>query len=336
MMTTLGSFLDPACYRLHAWFLGGTGPLVDVLRSSGIAAESVPWRYGARDPAGMFRFFRASKGKHFALVHQHFGGRSVRRLARWLLRSPIIVHLHGRIDEAAGVVSPIAMADAEAVIAVSRAVASNVLGTRPYVVHPGIAVPGGEPPIPAIRSAGIVIGTATRLVTVKGIGYLLRAFAALRKRHPEVRLEIAGAGGEERALHQLAHDLGIANAVWFLGWRVELAALMRTWDIYAQASLEEGFGMSILEAMAAGLPVVATEVGGIGEIVDGATGTLVPARDTEAMADALAVLANDANLRTRMGSAGRRRACEAFSASRMAREIERIYSSVLFSLSRGT
>ncbi|HZL93240.1 MAG TPA: glycosyltransferase, partial [Vicinamibacterales bacterium] len=220
MMSTLGSFLDPAYYRLHAWFLGDAGPLVDVLRSSGIAAESVPWRYGARDPAGMFRFFRASQGTNFALVHQHFGGRSVRRLARWLLRSPIIVHLHGRIDETAGVVSPVAIADAEAVIAVSRAVSSNVLGTRPDVVYPGIAAAGGEPPARTMGSAGIVIGTATRLVSVKGLGYLLHAFAALRKRHTEVRLEIAGAGGEERALRQLAHDLGIANAVSFLGWRV--------------------------------------------------------------------------------------------------------------------
>ena len=332
-VTLLASCIDPSLYRMHAWFLGGDGPLIDTLRSSGVQADPVLWSSGIRDPAGMLRFWRALRRERFAIVHQHFGGRSVRWVVRRTQRSRIVVHLHGRVNEMRGVLSARApMAGADAVIAVSHAVSAQVPGARTTIVYPGIELAVGTPGVSTLpgREAGVVIGTASRLVPIKGLLYLLDGFARLIARRPGVRLEIAGTGTQRPELERLARDLGIVGAVSFLGWQRNISRVMARWDIYAQSSLDEGFGMAVLDAMAAGLPVVATGVGGIPELVrSGQTGLLVPPRDPEGLARSLERLVEDANLRRQMGQAGCRRAHECFGGRRMAEEIAAIYSKLL-------
>ena len=158
---------------------------------------------------------------------------------------------------------------------------TNVVDTT--VFHPGGDPTNGPPRLVAVGA----------LEPHKGFDQLLLALAALRERAPVV-LAIAGAGPERGALEALATRLGLADAVTFLGRQDPpgVAALMRSADLLVLPSLVENQPVVLLEAQACGLPVVASDVGGVGEVVDAAAGRLVPPRDPRAIAGAIeAVLA---------------------------------------------
>jgi len=256
---------------------------------------------------------------------------------RWLARAgtgaKVVVHLHGRIWESKGL-EPIWFSGrgADAVVAVSRAVAERVVGARPYVVYSGMPVSAerGTPGHHEGTSKLRIIGTAGRLVPLKGIVYLLRAMAALRAEFPHFVLEIAGSGPERPRLERQVQAFGLAGRVRFLGWVNELAPVLARWSLFVLPSLEEGFGIGALEAMAAGLPVVATAVGGIPELVeDGRTGRLVPPGDAEVLAERIRLLLRNHEVQDAMGAAGRARAREYFSVERMAIAISQIYDHLL-------
>jgi glycosyltransferase involved in cell wall biosynthesis len=159
---------------------------------------------------------------------------------------------------------------------------------------------------------------------------LIRAVALLCLEFPTLRLEIAGTGAQREDLEREVGRLGLTGRVCFLGWQRDLGPIFRSWDIFAMPSLEEGFGMAGLEAMAQGLPVVATSVGGLPEIVkDGQTGYLVPPSDVMALAGRLRLLIPDSEHRRAMGAAGRERARNHFSVDRMVAEIAAIYDSLV-------
>jgi glycosyltransferase involved in cell wall biosynthesis len=167
-------------------------------------------------------------------------------------------------------------------------------------------------------------------VPLKAIVYLSRALALLQKDTSSFRLEIAGSGPERYALEREVQSHCLGNRVRFLGWEADLMRLMAGWDIYVQPSVGEPFGITALEAMAAGLPVVATRAGGLPELVeDGRTGWLVPPRDPGALADRLGALLLNPEQRRRMGAAGRERARQNFSVDRMVESISNIYDEVL-------
>src|SRR5690349_16349839 len=114
----LANGVDPERYRIHTWFLGPPGPLAAELELRGATVRELYWEWGARDPAGAWRFWRELRSCNFAIVHQHYGGRSVRGLAAWATRAPVIIHLHGRILESRGAVPiPLRVGGADAVIA---------------------------------------------------------------------------------------------------------------------------------------------------------------------------------------------------------------------------
>ena len=331
IVATLASRLRPD-YDVHAWFLGPRGPLVEELQAAGATARCVPWSRGVRDPMGAYRFWRSLQDHTFALVHQHVGARSVRRLIRLSSSHPrLVVHLHGIAASDSARDLSIAVRGADCVIATSRAVALRVPGAQPTVVHPGVECPADVDP----RRVGpprsdVVIGAACRLVLLKGIRDLIRAVGLLSSEFPELRLEIAGSGPQREDLAQEAARLGLICQVRFLSWQRDLSPLFRSWDIFAMPSLEEGFGLSALEAMAAGLPVVASAVGGLPELVDDSkTGYLVPAEDVAELARCLRLLILNPAQRVAMGAAGRERVRKHFSADRMVREIKLIYNSLL-------
>jgi len=328
----LGKGLDPQRYRLCAWFLAGDGPLAHELRDAGVEASVVDWSGGSRDPAGAWRFSRALRGKEFVIIHQHWGGRAPRWLARKFSSAKVITHLHAHLAESEGLTRlPFRLSGADLVIATSRAVADNVEGSRIRVVYPGVNISNGcDRPANGSSQRGAVLGTAGRLVPLKGIVYLIRALTVLRRVMPGVRLEVAGSGPERPSLEREAqlHDLG--GNVSFLGWQMDLSRFMAGWDLYVQPSLGEPFGVAALEAMAAGLPVVCTAAGGLPEFVEhGRTGWLVPPRDPAALADRVCALLLDPEQRRRMGAAGRARVREHFSEDRMVRAISKIYDEVL-------
>lgn len=177
-----------------------------------------------------------------------------------------------------------------------------------------------------IPEDAFVIGTAGRLDPVKSLQILLQAHAILAARHDNVRAVIVGDGPERAALEQLATELGIADSVSFAGYRSDVRFLMSAFDVYVNTSAYEGVSLTILEAMAAALPVVATRVGGNPEVViDHETGRLVPCR-AASIADAVAGLVHDPRRRRAMGDAGRFRVKRHFSIARMVEEYADAYS----------
>jgi L-malate glycosyltransferase len=170
----------------------------------------------------------------------------------------------------------------------------------------------------------IVIGTVARLDPVKDLPTLVRALGAPEASRP-LTLLVIGDGPERGPIEAAARAAGVASFVRFLGHRDDARDLLAGCDVYANSSISEGISLTILEAMAAGLPVVATRVGGTPEIVDTSCGRLVPSRDPASLAVTLSELAADASLRCVLGRAARARVEQRFTLDRMIAEYRDAY-----------
>lgn len=165
-----------------------------------------------------------------------------------------------------------------------------------------------------------------RLVPQKGLDVLIEAMKAVGEAVPNARLLIAGDGPERSALERLARELGVEDRVSLLGHRGDIAPLMRRAWLLVHPARWEGFGLVLLEAMRAGLPIVATNVSAIPEIVvAGVTGRLVPPDEPNLLAEAVIEALNDERFRRQAGARGHERLVERFSAERMARETTAVY-----------
>lgn len=159
----------------------------------------------------------------------------------------------------------------------------------------------------------ICIGNAARLTAQKGQRHLLRAARCLLDQGIQFRLLLAGTGEDEAFLKNEARHLGISQVTEFLGFVPDIKRFYASLDIFALPSLWEGFGYALVEAMAMNLPVAAFDISSNPEVIrHGTTGLLTPAGDVSALADSLARLARDADLRQSMGQAGRRHVMERF------------------------
>lgn len=321
----LADGLDPQEFKFHVWFRRGHGPLMEMLRGKGIAVRELGWEGGERDPASLWRFFKAMLKSDFDIVHQHDGGRSVRLISHYAGGARVITHLHSRVLEHLDhTPHRCNVHGADLIVATSAAIA-KWSGVDAEVIYPGVEVPDRPHKYP--DDSGHVIGSAGRLVSVKGLIHLIRAMPAVIAGVPDTTLDIAGSGPEEPILRKEAHRLGIDNCIRFLGWQENVP--FHRWDVFVIPSLDEGFGMAALEAMAAGLPVVASSVGGLPELVeDGSTGWLIPPADPKLLSVRLLQLLLDVRERKRMGEAARVRA-DMFSAKRMCGQFERIYQRLL-------
>ena len=328
IVALLAEGLDPRQFKLHAWFLRGSGPLAAMLEKKGVAVQAIDWHGGGRNPVGLWRFFRAIRNHKFALVHQHFGGRSIRWISRYAGGARIIAHLHGRVLEQNWEVPARCNVDGVDLVIATSATVAKWAGVNAEVVYPGVDVKARRQDGAAGREGtGHTLGTAGRLVPIKGLEHLIRALPKVRASVPDVELEIAGAGPEEEALRNQAHALGVDGCIRFLGWQEDIP--FHRWDVFVMSSLEESFGIAALEAMAAGLPVVVSAVGGLTELVeDGKTGWLVSPADPKALAERLIQLLLNPPEREEMGAAAWARASQ-FSAKRMTDHIERLYHRLL-------
>lgn len=188
----------------------------------------------------------------------------------------------------------------------------------------------------AVRPFGagaIVIGSVGRVQDVKDHATLVRAFVLLRERMPELRprlrLAIVGGGPLLAALRAQADQAGIADACWFPGARSDVADILRGFDMFVLSSIAEGTPGSALEAMACGLPVVGTRVGGIPEVVDeGVTGLLVPPSDPGALAGALARYVGSPELAQQHGRAGRERVQRHYNMTAMVAAYQSLYDTL--------
>lgn len=196
-----------------------------------------------------------------------------------------------------------------------------------HLIHNGVTV---DPGTPARRPAGreLVLGCTARLAPPKDIDTMLRALAL-----PETApwtLRVFGEGPDREQLEGLRAELGLEGRATFLGSRDDVPAQLADCDAFSLISDWEGLPYSILEAMAAQLPVIATRVGGIPDlIVEGVTGRLIPPRDPGALAGALAELAADPARARELGEAGFRRASRTFSLERMLGRYDALFRSLI-------
>jgi glycosyltransferase involved in cell wall biosynthesis len=181
------------------------------------------------------------------------------------------------------------------------------------------------PPAPD-RPDGPVVGSLGRLDSQKGYDVLLRAVAGL----PDVEVVLVGDGPERPALERLARELDVDGRLSITGWTAEPRSRLPSFDVFALPSRYEGFPLSIVEAMLARLPVVATPAGSVAEAVShGETGLLVRPDDPGGLADAIHRLVKDPDERRRMGERGRAVALERYTAERMAASFEALYRRLL-------
>jgi len=266
---------------------------------------------GKFSPMTLVDILRIAKEEKIQLIHAHgYGAANFGRLAGMIRGIPTIVHAH---DDDRYYPLYQRLADrllrnyTDKAIAVSGSVKESCINNRnigkdkTFVIHNGISlqdfVPPGEERVEKERTRfGIesdfkVIGTVAKLREEKGTRYLIESFAKVLEVFPKTILLIAGDGSLMEELKNLSEKLGIANRVVFAGFRDDIPVILSIIDIFVIPSLTEGSPLALLEAMAMGKPIVATNVGGIVEILkDGETGLLVPSKDPGAIADKIVYL----------------------------------------------
>ncbi len=189
---------------------------------------------------------------------------------------------------------------------------------------------GDEPANELGLADRIVVGIVAKLSPVKGHQYFLEAAAEIAEARPDVAFLVVGDGIRKRELEEMAAELGIADRVTFAGARDDVPSLLKLMDVFVLSSLSEGSPNAVLEAMAAGLPVVATDVGGLPEIViDGESGILVPPGDSGALAAAVRELLDDPTRAGTMGRAGLALAMDRHDIEKVVREVEGIMDHLL-------
>jgi len=215
-------------------------------------------------------------------------------------------------------------------------IGDGVPGARTVTVHEGIDIERVDAAEPAnlhgefwLPHHAPIVGNVAALVGHKGQKHLIEAARLVLPQMPDARFIIAGEGELKPALERQIKDHHLEKHVLLAGFRPDVLSLHKAFDIFVMSSVTEGLGTSLLDAMAAGKPIVATRTGGIPEVVaDGETGLLVPPRDEEALADAIVRLLKDPDLRREMGEAGRVRARNLFSLERMVQNTLNVYQRV--------
>ena len=324
------------------------GPFVDLLRAEGVRTHLADVNRTFQ-LAGLVRLVRILRAERADVVHTHtaLAANVLARIAGRLAGAQVVSHLHienhfrpQRLPAAVlRLLDNVTVRLSARVIAVSEStrdalVCQGYPASRIEVIPNGIdLVAEGRPRRPGLRAElGIpervpLVGEVARLCAVKGQRELIEAM----KEVPDAWLLLVGAdleqgGAYERELRAAAATAGVDGRVVFAGYRGDAGDLIDELDVFALPSWTEGMPLVALEAMAHGKPVVATPVGGTGEVVvDGVTGTLVPVRDPQRLAAALRALIADPERARAFGAAGRDRVREQFSATETVSRVLAIY-----------
>jgi glycosyltransferase involved in cell wall biosynthesis len=332
---------------------------LSALRGRGVRVIDLPRL--RRDPspfsdlAAFFSLLHLIRHERPHIVHTHTSKAGILgRWAAWLARIPVIVHTpHGHIfwgyfgpwktrifialeRWTARITSTLVMlTEREKADHLRFCIAPNEKFT---VIHSGVDLGrftdvAGDPSLLRtelnLPGDAFVAGALGRLTPIKGHRYLLEAAALLLAGRPDIYFVLAGEGELHGALARQAADLGISDHVRFTGWRADTPALLSVFDVLAFPSLNEGMGKAVVEAMAAGKPVVASNAGGLPDLIAaGENGFLVPPADGKALAEAIATLYENPETRKSMGDRGRERAI-GYGIEAMIRKIDRLYGALI-------
>jgi glycosyltransferase involved in cell wall biosynthesis len=362
----LSGLLDPARYEtllLHGEIGAGEASLSTTADRLGVRRETVPGLRPELRPLddlraliGLVRRVRAFR-PHIVHTHTAKAG-MLGRLAAVLAGRPrpIIVHTyHGHVLEGyfgriqndfyRGLERALARVS-DALIGVSSATVDDLVRLRIAdrskfrVIPIGLdldafissgAADGAEFRAEAGAADGELLLTFVgRLVPIKRVDVLLSAFAhASAAGAGPMRLAIVGDGDLREQLERQARELGVADRVWFAGYRADMVAVASAADIAVLSSDNEGTPVSLIEAGAAAKPAVSTHVGGVADVVTPETGLLAPAGDGDALGSRIAELAADGDRRAAMGSRAREHIRARFSVERLVRDIEALYGELL-------
>lgn len=324
-------------------------PMFVALQDTGPPAEeiaSLGWRVHALDiarvgkRAALRRLRELLKEQQVQVVHSHNTyAHFYAALAAKRERVPVLVNTqHGRgcgTGWKAKLQFALANRRADAVVGVSEDATRLCRGQdrmsrgKMRTIWNGIDTSRFEYSGPRSEPIAIAVG---RLSPEKDFANLLRATALAVRDVPELRVRIVGEGAERAALEQLSRSLGLEDRVEFLGERSDVHALLRDVGFYVSSSRTEGISLTLLEAMAVGLPVLATRVGGNAEVIEEAvSGRLEPAEDPQALAAGMVAMCRDRAEWSAMGQVGRTRVERDFDINRMVGDYEQLYAELLTS-----
>ena len=314
------------------------------LRDRGIKTHTLQGSEKSLDPGQFLPLVRIARRGRFDIVHTH-ASLIARVAARFVPGTKIVFTKHTMGGAGTtGIMAHLQMLLADRVICVSKAVLgelarSGVPRGMLDLVYNGVETGASAGPAgvgaraPSVapravsrgassqrRDVGPVIVTIGRLEPEKGHRFLVQAMPRVLKHHPGARLWIAGDGSLRVELEALAYQLGLERHVLFLGFVEDVPELLSRADVFVLPSLSEALGISLLEAMAASLPVVASAVGGVPEVIEpGFNGLLVPPGDADKIALSLLTLCGEPDLARRLGENARRTVSGRFSATQQAK-----------------
>lgn len=327
----------------------GLKPLLKEASKLGVSLHPVPVARPARALTMMFGLFRVLLEERPTVFHAHLnwqGACGYGLLAAAALRIPAVVATNHSFVEVplsrvGRLKSRVIDACMDRYIAVSRGVAKSLCDALGVKDRKLSVVPNGVPlddyhsrPDPQLhaemmgRSCKHIVLTSARFVEGKGHRYLIEAAAQV----PEAVFVLAGDGPTRSEIEALASSLGVTDRVRFLGHREDIIELLSICDVFVLPSMFEGLPLTVLEAMAAGKPVIATAISGTDEsIVHGESGLLVPPRNASALAVAIRTVLNDPFLAGKLAASGQERVREKFSVQNMVEGVVGIYEEVLTS-----
>lgn len=316
------------------------------LRLLGVRVVDLPKRRRV-DPALAWALFRLMRRERFDVVQTFLIGANLwARLAALAARVPVVVASERNVDVWE---EPAKLWLGRTLARVTDRIVANADAVRDYLVARGadprrvVTIRNGvdfgrfasTADRDAVRRAlgfapeHVVAAVVARLEPQKGHDVVLAAAVRLRERFPELRWLVVGGGGDEARIRAEAARLGLGDRVVFTGFRTDSPDLLRASDLSVLVSTKEGLSNTLLESLAAGLPVVASRVGGNAEALGPDGGILVPPRDPAALAEAVATIVADREAAARMGARGREHVRRTFAVARMVDETVALWEGLL-------
>lgn len=339
ILQTLVTGLNKKLFQTHVICLRGKGKIGQEIEAAGISVDYVGWKKKWQFFL-FFRLIRLIAQQRPDILHCHlFHTNILGRCARLFTNIPVVlstVHtmekrprpLHFLFDK-----WTISLCQKE--ICVSKSVEeftremANIPATKLQTIYNGISLkklsPSGPKACLDIPKEKFILGTLGRLVPEKGLDVLIKAFSLVYSQSPKTSLVIVGSGPEERKLKKLSHSLGINHAVIWIPYSDEVALYYRSFDLFIAASIFEGFGLTVVEAMASGCPVVVSDIPPFRELLPkDMPHLLVPPASPQLLAEKILTLATDKQLLKNIAQRGLKQA-QKFSQEQMIQNYKNLY-----------
>jgi glycosyltransferase involved in cell wall biosynthesis len=340
--------LDKKKYNVSVWCLREGGFFANKLVKEGIDVKILHIS-SSRNPLSIYKLYKLLKNRKFDIIHTHaYSAGTIGRISAFLAGIPVIIsHNHSVYDyynRYYHFVEWLLSLITDRIICISDIVnrfaneTQRINAKKLITIHNGI---DSEYAVSEKMTSGLrkeldipvdhsVICTITHMEEHKGIKYLLESASLLLQSRNDISFLLVGEGALKEELKILCADLKIERNVIFAGERNDIPEILSLTDIFVLPSLREGLSLTILEAMACGKPVIATNVGGIPEVVkDGVSGILVSPKDPEALHSAMNELLDNRKKLKKMGYNGKRVCNESFDSKTMIGKIEDLYDSIM-------